>query len=244
MKKTTILAAIALSVLCATSVPAQVNGSFEDGLTPGSFMTLTAGQTNITGWSIDFGSIDYVGTHWFASDGYRSIDLNGVEAGQISQTFATTPGVTYEVSFDMSGNPGGGPEGKVMSVYAGATAPQTFEYLIGNNAPQFMAWATHTYTFTAVGTETTLVFASLTEGFDGPALDRVTVTAVSQPPTPTPSPTPTSTPTPTPTPTPAPEGQICHRNNGNGGRTLTVSPSAIPAHLRHGDYMGPCTSGS
>jgi len=36
--------------------------------------------------------------------------------------------------------------------------------------------------------------------------------------------------------------QICHRNMGNAApRTLTVGPSAIGAHLAHGDTAGPCT---
>jgi hypothetical protein len=29
--------------------------------------------------------------------------------------------------------------------------------------------------------------------------------------------------------------QICHK-----GRTIRVARSAVPAHLRHGDYTGPC----
>ena len=35
---------------------------------------------------------------------------------------------------------------------------------------------------------------------------------------------------------------ICHRPPGNPGnsRTLSVSPSAVPAHLAHGDTEGPC----
>jgi hypothetical protein len=35
--------------------------------------------------------------------------------------------------------------------------------------------------------------------------------------------------------------QVCHRNNGrNGQNTLTLSPSALRAHLAHGDTEGPC----
>lgn len=35
--------------------------------------------------------------------------------------------------------------------------------------------------------------------------------------------------------------QVCHRNNGNGGKTLTVGASAVAAHLGHGDTQGPCS---
>jgi len=36
--------------------------------------------------------------------------------------------------------------------------------------------------------------------------------------------------------------QICHRDNGKqGAKTLTVGPSALSAHLAHGDTEGPCS---
>ena len=36
-------------------------------------------------------------------------------------------------------------------------------------------------------------------------------------------------------------GVICHRNNGTRGqRTITVGSDALPAHLAHGDTLGPC----
>ena len=55
-------------------------------------------------------------------------------------------------------------------------------------------------------------------------------------------PDPTPTPTPTPTTTPTGDTVICHRDNGNrGSQTLTIGPSAIAAHLAHGDTLGACT---
>lgn len=33
---------------------------------------------------------------------------------------------------------------------------------------------------------------------------------------------------------------ICHKPNGNNPHTIVVSRSAIPAHLGHGDFLGPC----
>jgi hypothetical protein len=38
---------------------------------------------------------------------------------------------------------------------------------------------------------------------------------------------------------------ICHHTQGKGGThhvTITVSRNALPAHMRHGDTMGPCNS--
>src|SRR5947199_114896 len=53
-----------------------VNGSFEDGPDPGGFTIYYAGATDIPGWTVTQGSIDYVGTYWQPGDGARSIDLN------------------------------------------------------------------------------------------------------------------------------------------------------------------------
>lgn len=33
---------------------------------------------------------------------------------------------------------------------------------------------------------------------------------------------------------------VCHKPNKKGGHTLSISSSAVPAHLGHGDTMGPC----
>jgi len=34
--------------------------------------------------------------------------------------------------------------------------------------------------------------------------------------------------------------EICHKPNGNNPHTIMVSQSAVPAHLGHGDVLGPC----
>ena len=42
-----------------------------------------------------------------------------------------------------------------------------------------------------------------------------------------------------------PKATICHHTKGKRGTkhvTIRVSRSAVPAHLRHGDTLGPCTS--
>jgi hypothetical protein len=52
--------------------------------------------------------------------------------------------------------------------------------------------------------------------------------------------------TPTPVPTPLPEDEaghkvtICHKPGGKNPHTITVARSALPAHLGHGDTLGPC----
>jgi hypothetical protein len=34
---------------------------------------------------------------------------------------------------------------------------------------------------------------------------------------------------------------ICHREGNGSYHTIYVAPQAVPAHLAHGDYLGPCT---
>ncbi len=34
---------------------------------------------------------------------------------------------------------------------------------------------------------------------------------------------------------------ICHRSGNGSYHTIYVAPQAVPAHLAHGDYLGPCT---
>ena len=155
------------------------NGSFEDGtFTTDPFDTLVPGDTALTGWTIESGSVDWIGSYWPASQGSRSIDLTGVDAGAISQTLTTTIGNTYVVTFDLSGNPAGPPTIKTLTVGAtGApTTAYTFDTAAAGNTLADMKWVSQTYTFLATNTSSVLTFTSTTDGFWGPALDNVTVT--------------------------------------------------------------------
>ncbi len=157
-----------------------VNGSFELGASPGgSFITLQRGSTAIAGWTVTRATIDYIGGWWRASDGARSLDLDGTPGfGGIAQTFATAPGRAYRVAFDLAGNPAGPPAVKALGVRAaGQQARFTFD--VTGKRYDAMGWTRHSWTFTATATMTTLEFYSLdaTGGSFGPALDNVSVTA-------------------------------------------------------------------
>ena len=155
------------------------NGSFETGADPGSFTQLNATDSaSIPGWTVSLGNLDYIGSYWTASNGVRSLDLNGTDAGQIQQTFDTVAGHTYLVAFDMAGNPDGGPTTKTMTVSVGGPAtPYSFDTT--GMTKSSMGWQTMTYWFTAAGPSTTLSFTSTTPGSAyGPALDNVVLTDV------------------------------------------------------------------
>ncbi|MSU23906.1 MAG: DUF642 domain-containing protein [Opitutus sp.] len=75
------------------TVSAWQNGSFEGGPNPGAaWITLSVGSAAINGWTVTGGTVDYIGTAWSSSHGTRSLDLSGISAGTVAQTFTTTVG--------------------------------------------------------------------------------------------------------------------------------------------------------
>jgi choice-of-anchor C domain-containing protein len=164
-----------------------INGSFELGVDPGGFTTLNAIDSgSISGWAVTSGSIDYIGSYWQASQGSRSIDLNGITQGTIAQqTLATVAGQQYLISFDLAGNPDQGPTVKTIGVSIGSSGLQIFTFDTTGKSHGNMGWITESFLYTASGTST-ITFQSLTVGPTGnetfaaygPALDNVSVTAI------------------------------------------------------------------
>ena len=163
------------------------NGSFETAtVNPGSFLQLDAVSTVITGWTVSQGAIDYIGTFWQASEGARSIDLQGLASGTIEQTFNTTIGTTYRVTFDLAGNPNASPIIKDMRVSAGGSSAD-FSFNTTGKSNSNMGWLSKSWDFTANSTTTTLEFIGLGNSDAGAALDNVSVIALSSPSIPEPS---------------------------------------------------------
>lgn len=177
----TLTCAVALTLSAGLSAHAAsivTNGSFEEASTgsapTGSFQTLGATSTHILGWTLDSGSMDWINTYWTASDGDLSLDMSGDNAGSIYQDLATVIGQWYRLTFDLAGNPAGGPEVKHMSVDLGVLSePRSFD--VSGHSLSDMGWATQTIDFQAVDTTTRLRFTSTTSGAYGPALDNVSV---------------------------------------------------------------------
>jgi choice-of-anchor C domain-containing protein len=174
------LAAIALAGTTLAAFVAPTNPSFENVddtyVDNGSgFQQVNAGDPSITGWTVNAGSVDWIGSYWPAADGAMSIDMSGQDAGTISQTFDTTIGNTYTVSFALAGNPAGPPTIKTLDVIAtgGTAANYTFD-TTGSDLTN-MNWTTAEYTFLATSASTTLSFISTTAGAFGPAIDNVVV---------------------------------------------------------------------
>lgn len=164
-----------------------VNGSFETG---GTFvntalgaMQLPGSSTTIAGWTttgeeiawVDDTNLDGI----FASVGSRHLDLAGftnvAPAGGIEQSFATTIGQTYAVTFDMATNPAYGQS--CIAVFA-AGSFQIFTPTVGPG----QIWHSYSWNFTATSTTTTLKFQEANSGqtvYNG--LDNVAVNVVPEP---------------------------------------------------------------
>ena len=154
------------------------NGSFETPIVGGNYNTLGAGDLSLTGWDIGGNSIDHIGSYWNAADGSQSVDLNGGDLGNISQTISgLTNGQQYTVSFSIAATPGYGSQ--TINVDFGSTS-QSYS-LADTGSLGNMNWAVRTIVFVADATGTALLkFAGTSNGGNnaaGMALDNVTIAA-------------------------------------------------------------------
>ena len=193
MKKLVVIficAAFAFAMPSMVAANLTQNGSFENGysIPAAGYLELDAGSSAIDNWTVigSIKAIDYIGTYWIASDGTRSLDLNGYPGpGGVEQDITTVSGSKYLVTFDMAGNPDGDPTIKTMDISAiGATTQsQSFSFDITGHNTTNMGWTAMEWTFIADASTTTLRFMSTvtdTVGW-GPALDNVSVVAVPAP---------------------------------------------------------------
>jgi len=99
VKVLSLAATLGLCLFTAKVAHAQnlvLNGSFENPhISPAPDLTLSAGSSLLTDWTIGGDSIDVVDNTlgrvftWQSEDGSQSLDLSGNNAGSISQTLAT-----------------------------------------------------------------------------------------------------------------------------------------------------------
>ncbi|NNM30583.1 MAG: DUF642 domain-containing protein [Akkermansiaceae bacterium] len=164
-----------------------INGSFETPDAPdGSFIiNNTAGPLDAN-WTIVAGGVTVVDS-WdtnqgaepntsFPSEGEQFLQLQGTvaTAGTISQTFDTTPGATYELTFDYSAL---GFDSRALTItYDVGGGARTVNF---TSAAGQVPWATETFEFTATAATTTLSFTGQRfSGFWGPGIDNVSVREV------------------------------------------------------------------
>lgn len=159
------------------------NGSFEQPGFNSSFTTLTANTSTASFmpcWTVTSGNVDYVtNAYWQPSDGKVSLDMDGLNPGAVSQSFATTAGTQYTVSFDLAGNPTGTQPKRLQVSAMGTPSSQTYSFDSSKTSLSTMGWAQgQLFRFTANSPTTTLQFSSLSadpNSSAGPALDNVCV---------------------------------------------------------------------
>jgi hypothetical protein len=193
------------TVAQATNHNLVQNGSFEQGY-EGTTQTNGGWPSNhgfwapigyfgatdtIPDWTVSGGGVDWsdsdvsVPNSMIAADRDRFVDLNsccGNAPGVISQTIATTPGVSYTMSFSYSGHPYSvcyfGP--KPMQASAGsASTVVTADPLAEGYLDSTNIWHAASVTFTASSSSTVISFESLENDGTcaGPLVDNVSVTA-------------------------------------------------------------------
>jgi choice-of-anchor C domain-containing protein len=160
------------------------NGDFVPNVSVSDVMTLETGSTAMAGWTVTAGSVDNIRpTYWQSPDGGYTLQLNGTGAGTIAQTIATTVGTQYDVSFELSGNPGD-PTTEIHSLeVAAAGQSQDYSFDSTGYTRTIMGWQAETFVFTANSTSTTLQFTSLDQGGWGAAIGEVSVSAAGTTPT-------------------------------------------------------------
>ncbi|HEX4703857.1 MAG TPA: choice-of-anchor C family protein [Pseudonocardiaceae bacterium] len=160
----------------AAAASAFSNGSFETPVVAAhTFQTVFLGQS-IGAWTVTTGNVDLIGDgFWQASDGVQSLDLNGDEAGGVSQTFATTPLFAYEVSYELAGNPVDLPIIKTGQAIVNGQVAQNFSFDITGKTEANMGYVHREFAFLATGGSTTLEFLSTNGGGFGPVIDDVQI---------------------------------------------------------------------
>jgi hypothetical protein len=194
---------ILLLVFAASAARANdiVNGSFETPLVPvGGFTNFISGSTGITGWTVVGPEVSIVSTNYAsfgftfpAEDGKQWLDLTGDASNRVEgveQTFATSPGTTYSVSYFVGNqvNPGG-PWGttSTVDVLVDGALIQTATNSMGTGGTT-QVWEQFTTSFLATSSSTTLEFLNEDPPSDNSnGLDNVVVTPGSVVSTPEPS---------------------------------------------------------
>jgi len=177
------------------------NGSFESPVVPvGSFTNFASGSTLIPGWtvigaaggvSIVSGTFTQNGISFPAEDGAQWLDLTGDGTNSnegVEQTFATTSGAQYTVSFWVGNvyNPDGifGTTSTVDVLLGGPKGTLLTAATNSNTTTGIQTWEEFSTTFTATGSTSTLDFINGDPPSDNSnGLDNVSVNPSGPPPT-------------------------------------------------------------
>lgn len=178
-----IIAVVALATATASAFAQSnliTNGTFDGNATAvcdvsfHCYTTYTFGQDGITGWTVGGTSVDLIQGGYGAITG-TSVDMLGTPGpGSLSQSFATTAGQAYQLSFDLSLNGSGSNASGLLAVSLDNGSATNFFGTTNHTS--------HTLNFTGTGSLLALTFSSAQTGdYSGAVLDNVSVTAVPEP---------------------------------------------------------------
>ncbi len=186
----TLVLTIGSWVPMAWAVPINLitNGDFENpSIGAASFVTFST--TGPPGWTLVSGTVDLVSPGFSPPfEGNQVLDLDGVSAGLIQQSFATVPGQEYMLEFHYADNPLGGTEpalaGVSVSGFSGIVLNQNITHAGSTLAN--MNFTLFSQSFIASDATSTLAFSSQDPSFSngGIFLDAVSVSQVSPVPEP------------------------------------------------------------
>jgi choice-of-anchor C domain-containing protein len=189
-RSTKLLAGAAFLSLLGAALPAQaaivVDGNFDNPPVLNPFLTqvggITFGGPTGTAWTILGNSVDEIGSYWQnPTAGGGSVDLNGGDAGGISQA-VTLGGGTYQLSFYLSGNPDGGDPLKSLAVSIGDLSNQIFTFTTGTNSHADMQYVLESVTFHAGAGTNVLSFLSQDAGTSyGAVIGGISISAIPEP---------------------------------------------------------------
>jgi len=170
-----------------SAVEMVINGGFESPQITGRWQTYYPPPSpQIPGWTVVNGDVDIVTDDVWGSpfEGTQFLDLNGNVPGTIEQTFATTAGLPYRLSFRYSTNSAMDSSSGVVSVFGGAESLLHADFFHGGSTPENMDYTIFERDFVANGTTATLRLESTTpfsHAKGGPALDAFSVTLIPEP---------------------------------------------------------------
>jgi hypothetical protein len=156
-----------------------VNGGFETPTFSGGLPYRHYTGSTLTGWDVVSGAgvVQYDSTYFTTVvpkvyDGNYSVQIESA-GDTLSQTFTTSIGATYTLSFALSSYSN---TGESLRVSVGNLTGLNAVSYSGSTDPD---WVVQTLTFSADSTSTTLQFKNVgTHGVSYPQLDNVSVTAV------------------------------------------------------------------
>lgn len=174
---------MATALVAATPASADLltNGGFE---TPTGYFTTYSG-TQIPGWTVTTNNVDiasnaiYGASSAYAFEGTQWLDLVGTgRSGAIAQSFATTAGAIYQLSFAYANNPDYTPASANVSV-VGLTTLLATAVTHANSTRTAAGWIVYTGSFTADSANATLSFTDTSHNLNaGVYLDAVSVQAI------------------------------------------------------------------